>query len=117
MAHAGPEEQAMFLPRIRRRQIPLPAMGLSREEEHRSRDIVFMEEKTIADWEMEKKQTSSESTDRDRLDETRIHPVGRRMLAKEQTTGRIRARNRIDQRRTGHEPESDSDEELTEGEV
>ena len=40
----------------------------------RSRDIVFMEEKTNADWESQMKTTSSESTDRDRLEETRVYP-------------------------------------------
>ena len=42
-----------------------------------------MEEKTIANWEMEKKATSSESTYRDWLDETRIHLVGSQMLREE----------------------------------
>ena len=35
----------------------------------RNRDIVVMEEKTIADWESEKRTTSTESTDKDRLEE------------------------------------------------
>ena len=42
----------------------------------RSRDIVFMEGKTIADWESEKRTTSSESIDRDRLEETKVYPYG-----------------------------------------
>ena len=42
-------------------------------------DIVFMDDKTIADWESEKKVANSESTDRDRLDESRIHLVRIRM--------------------------------------
>ena len=49
-----------------------------------SRDIVFMEEKTIIDWEAEKKGSTSESTDRDRLDEAKIQPVVRRIQAEEQ---------------------------------
>ena len=40
----------------------------------RSCDIVLMEEKTIVDWESEKRTTSSVSTDRDRLEETGAHP-------------------------------------------
>ena len=35
----------------------------------RSRDIAFMEEKTIADWKLEKKGIFSESIDKDRLDD------------------------------------------------
>ena len=42
----------------------------------RSHDIVFMEEKNIVYWESEKKTTSSESTDRDQLEETRVYPDG-----------------------------------------
>ena len=49
----------------------------------RSRDIVFMEEKTIADWESEKKISTSELTDGDQLDKSRIHPVGCRMLVED----------------------------------
>ena len=41
----------------------------------RSRDIVFMEEKTIADWESEKKTTTFESTDKDPLLEREEPPV------------------------------------------
>ena len=40
----------------------------------RSCDIVFMEEKTIANRESQKRTTSSVSTHRDGLEETRAHP-------------------------------------------
>ena len=53
--------------------------NLAEKEVIQSRDIVFMEEKTIADWESEKKLSTSESTDEDRLGGSRIHPVGSRM--------------------------------------
>ena len=39
-----------------------------------------MEAKTIADWESEKKTTSSELTDRDRLEEARVNLEGSRIL-------------------------------------
>ena len=58
--------------------------NLAEKKVIRSRDIVFMEEKTIADWESEKRTTSSESTDRDRLEETRAHPDGSRISVEEQ---------------------------------
>ena len=41
-----------------------------------SGDIVFMEDKTITNWEPEKKIASCGSTDKDRLEDTMIHPVG-----------------------------------------
>ena len=44
-------------------------------------DIVFMEGKTIAEWESEKRKTSSESTDRDRLEETRVYVDGNWIVA------------------------------------
>ena len=50
----------------------------------RSRDIVFMEEKIIADWESEMKTTSSESTDRDQLEETRFYSDEIRVPVEEQ---------------------------------
>ena len=50
----------------------------------RSRDIVFMEEKTIADWESEMETTSSESIERDRLEETRVYLDGSRIPVVEQ---------------------------------
>ena len=40
--------------------------NLAEKKVIRGRDIVFMDEKTIVDWESEKKTTSSKSTDRDR---------------------------------------------------
>ena len=50
----------------------------------RSRDIVFMEENIIVDWETEKKGSSSESTDKEHSDE----------LSTQLAENRIRARNR-----------------------
>ena len=49
-----------------------------------SRDIVFMEEKIIAGWESDKKTTSSESTERVRLEEARVYPDGNRIPVEEQ---------------------------------
>ena len=46
-----------------------------------SRDIVFMEGKTIAEWESEKRKTSSESTDRNQLEETRVYVDGNWIVA------------------------------------
>ena len=40
--------------------------NLAEKEVIQSRDIVFMEEKTITNWESEKKIVTSKSTDRDR---------------------------------------------------
>ena len=40
-----------------------------------------MEDKTTADWEWEKKIIDSGSIDRNRLEDTRIHPIGNQMLA------------------------------------
>ena len=48
-----------------------------------SRDIVFMEDRTIADWELEKKIADSRSTSRDRLKEIRTYPDGGRMALEE----------------------------------
>ena len=45
----------------------------------RSRDIVFMEERTIADWESEKKVMNSGSSNENRLEDTRTYPVENRM--------------------------------------
>ena len=50
--------------------------NLAEKKVVRSRDIFFIEKKTIAAWESEKKTSTSESTDRDWLDGSRIHPVG-----------------------------------------
>ena len=50
----------------------------------RSHDIVFMEENIIANWESEMKTTSSELTDRDWLEETRLYPDRSRILVEEQ---------------------------------
>ena len=49
--------------------------NLAEKKVIRSRDIVFMEEKTIADWESEKKTTTFESTDKDPLLEREEPPV------------------------------------------
>ena len=53
--------------------------NLAEKKVIRSRDIVFLEDKTIADWELKKKISTSESKNIDRLDELRIHPEGSRM--------------------------------------
>ena len=45
----------------------------------RSHDIVSMEGNTIVDWESEKSTTPSESSDKDRLEETRVYPDGNRI--------------------------------------
>ena len=84
-----------------------------------SRDIVFMEEKTIANWESKKRTRSSESTDRDRLKETRVYPdrsltpIGEQyeMAGFGQETG---ATGRGQNAETEQDPESDSDEESNE---
>ena len=49
--------------------------NLAKKKVIQSRDIVFMEDKNIADSEPEKKIASSRSTDRDWLEDTRYHPV------------------------------------------
>ena len=58
--------------------------NLDQKKVIRSRDKVFMEAKTIANWESEKRTTSSELTDRDRLEQTRIYPDGDRIPVGEQ---------------------------------
>ena len=85
----------------------------------RSHDIVFMEENIIANWESEMKTTSSELTDRDWLEETRLYPDRSRILVEEQYEparfGQETESTRGGQNAgTGQDPESDSDEELTE---
>ena len=77
-----------------------------------------MEEKTIPDYETNKKGTSSELTEK-RSDGRNKDPSGRNPDASRriETTDWIWARNRIDRKRIGQEPESNSDEESTEGEV
>mgnify|MGYP007129911766 CR=1 FL=1 len=81
-----------------------------------SHDIVFMEEKTIANWESEKRTTSSVSTDRDQLEETRAHPNGSRISVEEQHEPagfrqETEATERGQNVETGQDPESDSGEE------
>ena len=49
--------------------------GTWSKKNFRSRDIIFMEDKTIADWESEKKIMNSVSTGKDQLKEIRTHPV------------------------------------------
>ena len=78
-----------------------------------------MEEKNIADWDSEMKTTSSESTDRDQLEETRFYSDEIRVPVEEQyEPARFRQETEAiggDQNtETGEDPESDSDEELTE---
>ena len=80
----------------------------------RSRDIVFMEHKTIADWESEKKIADSGLTDRDRSKDVRTHPAGSRTTLKEpvrvgQESGPTK--DKVLDTRTGQDPKSDSDEE------
>ena len=93
--------------------------NLSEKKVIRSRDIVFVEEKNISDWESENKTTSSESTDRDRLEETRVYPDGIRTTVEEQYEptefGQETKSTRRDQNaETGQDLESNSDEELIE---
>ena len=38
--------------------------------------MVFIEDKTIVDWELEKKVVNFRPTDKDRSRDTRTHPVG-----------------------------------------
>ena len=85
----------------------------------RSRDIVFMEEKTIVDWESEKRTTSSVSTNRDRLEETRVHPDESRISVEEQYEPvgfrqETEASRRGQHAKTEQDPELDLDEEPTE---
>mgnify|MGYP000356061628 CR=1 FL=1 len=87
-----------------------------------SHDIVFMEENSIADWESEKRTTSSMSTDRDRLEETRVHPYGSRISVKEQYEPdgfgqETEATERGQNAETGQDPKLDSDEEPIEESV
>ena len=84
-----------------------------------SHNIIVMVEKNIVDWESEKKTSSSESTDEDRLDGLRIHPVGSQMSF-EDHSGPVRfgQETRSTEEEPGAEtrqdPESDSNEEPTE---
>ena len=77
-----------------------------------------MEEKIIVYWETEKKRACSVLTDKDQLDETRIHPVRTRMLPKEQNgPDGFRQGTKSNEggpdAETGQDHESDSDEELS----
>ena len=60
----------------------------------RSRDIVFMEENTIADWETKKSGSSSHPTGREQLDKIDNLPVGSQMLAEAQS-GLVESRRGI----------------------
>ena len=75
----------------------------------RSRDIIFMEDKTIADWESEKKIKNSE--------EFRPEPTESRLTLEEPTSYREEAEpvEEAEEVETGtdQDPESDSDEEET----
>ena len=51
----------------------------------KSRDIVYMEEKSISNWETTKKGIFFKLIHTNQLDETRIHPVASRMLDEEQS--------------------------------
>ena len=70
-----------------------------------------MEENSIADWESEKRTTSSASTDKDWLEETRAHSDGSRISVEEQyePTGLRQETGRGQNAETGQDPESDSD--------
>ena len=92
--------------------------NLAEKKVIRCRDILFKEEKTITNWETEKKIGSFDSTDKDQLDETRIHPVRTRMLPKEQNgPDGFRQGTKSNEggpdAETGQDHESDSDEELS----
>ena len=82
----------------------------------RSRDIVFMEAKTIADWESEKRTTFSEASDRDRLGDIRVHLDESRISVEDQYVPaglgqETEAVGRGENAETGQDTESDSDEE------
>ena len=84
----------------------------------RSRDIIFMEDKTLADWESEKKIMNSESTGKDRFYEEQSQPA-RDRLALEDPTEDGEQTEPVDEELegdtgTGPDPEMDSDEEQTE---
>ena len=96
--------------------------NLAEKKVIQSRDIVFMEEKTIADWESEMKTTSSESTDRDRLEEARVYSDGNRIPVGEQYEPfgfrqETEATGRGQNAETGQDPKLDSDEEPIEESV
>ena len=93
--------------------------NLQEKKVAQSRDIVFMEEKNISYLDSKMKTTSFESTNRDRLEWTRIYLDKRRIPVEEQyepagfgqeTEATGGGRNT----ETGEDPESDSDEEPTE---
>ena len=80
-----------------------------------SRDIVFMEGKTIANSESEKKKTSSKSINRDWLEETRSYPDGSCIPVEEQYySAGFRQETDLTEggqnAETEQDPESDSDE-------
>ena len=89
--------------------------NLAEKKVVQSTDAVFMEENTIVDWESEKKTSTSESTDRDSLDGSRIHPVGSQIPVEnhdgpagfEQETGLTKGEPSVE---TGQDPEWDSEE-------
>ena len=124
--HVAKDKRGKLDPKTR----PLILMGygddelwnLAERKVIQSHDIVFMEEKTIADWELEKKTSTFESTDGGRLDGLRIHPVGSRMPVEDhsgpagfkQETGSTKGELGVE---TGQVSQSDSDEEPTEESV
>ena len=75
----------------------------------RSRDIIFMEDKTLADWESEKKIINS--------DEIRTHPVESRLTLEEPAgyDEDTEPAKEVEEAEIGtdHDPESDLDEEQT----
>ena len=78
-----------------------------------------MEGRTIANWESEMNTTSFESTDIDRLEETRVYTDESRISIEEQSDPagfeqETEATGRGQNAETRQDPESDSDEELTE---
>ena len=68
---------------------------LNNKKVNKSQDIVFMQEKTIADWETEKKGSFSESTDKEQLEEISINPVRSQMLFDDQSRPAEPARFRL----------------------
>ena len=84
-----------------------------------SRDMVFMEDKTIFDWESKKKIMDSGSINKNKLEDTCIHTFGNRMLASyrmtlDQPTGLVAKTEPTEEdpdTETKQDPEPDSDKE------
>ena len=92
--------------------------NLQEKKVAQSRDIVFMEEKNISYLDSKMKTTSFESTNRDRLEWTRIYLDKRRIPVEEQYESakfgqKTEAAGGAQNAKIGKDPESDSDEEPT----